>query len=247
MRPRRVPTRRVENDLDRVCSRGDRAQTHSDLACLESRIAVQSKDSGHAVERAGSDDVECTTRHDFLGGLEDQPNPDGKFGQRGQSQSGAEQDGGVGVVPACMRHTGDRGRVRRPGRLLHRQSVHVGAKCDSRPLRSDVAREPGATGKDLRRQPSGGEAGRDEFGGRVFAASQLRVGMDVSTPRDEVVGVRVNPRVDCRVHRRSTPSNRRVRCSGSDATRTAVRANAIAPSTTARSAEVVIHAAANSG
>ena len=152
-----------------------------------------------------------------------------------------------GVVPACMGHTGDCGRVRRSGRLLHRQSVHVGAQCDSWTLRSDIARETGATGKDLRRQSSGSKAGGDEFGGRVFAASQLRVGMDVSTPRDEVVGVRVNPRVDCRVHRRSTPSNRRARCSGSDATRTAVRANAIAPSTTARSAEVVIHAAANSG
>ena len=189
MRPRRVPTRRVEDDLDRVGSRGDRTQAHSHLACLESRIAVQSKDSGHTVERARGDDVECSARHDFLGGLEYQPNPDGKFGQRGQSQSGAEQDGGVGVVPACMGHTGDCGRVRRSGRLLHRQSVHVGAQCDSWTLRSDIARETGATGKDLRRQSSGSKAGGDEFGGRVFAASQLRVGMDVSTPRDEVVGV----------------------------------------------------------
>src|SRR3546814_17934472 len=76
MRPRRVPTRRVEDDLDRVGSRGDRAQAHSDLACLESRIAVQSKDSGHTVERARGDAVECSARHDFLGGLEYQPQSD---------------------------------------------------------------------------------------------------------------------------------------------------------------------------
>ena len=60
--------------------------------------------------------------------------PTGSSGTDASASAGAQQDRGVGVVTARVRHVGHRRRVGRAGALGHRQRVHVGAQRDPRPV-----------------------------------------------------------------------------------------------------------------
>ncbi len=119
MRSRRVPARREQRDLDLIGRRRDRARLDGHLADLQPRVAVQREDSRHPGERACGDGVDGATGHELFGGLEDQPNADGKFGHRRQRERRAEQHCGVAVVPARVSHIGHRRRVGRTAALGH--------------------------------------------------------------------------------------------------------------------------------
>ncbi len=213
-----------------------------DLADLEPRIAVQGEDPRHAGQRSGRDGVDGAARHQLFGGLEDQPHPDRKLGNRRQRQRGTQQDRGVRVMPAGVCHIGHGRGVRRAGALRHRQRIHVGAQRDPwLMLWAEVADQSGPAGQHLGVQPRVGQPLSDELSSGVFLAAQLRIAVDVPAPGDQVFVVGGQPRF-CGVDEAHTAALHfcaaitRSRSAGVCARWTIVRASMIAPSTTARSA-----------
>lgn len=99
----------------------------------------------------------------------------------------AQQHGRVGVMTARVHDTVHRGGEGVPGLLLQRQGVQVRAQrhCPTRPPALDQYRHRGLGGG------LGGEAKAREFlphevGCRVLLVGQLRVGVDVAAPVDDV-------------------------------------------------------------
>ena len=102
----------------------------------------------------------------------------------------AEQHRGVPVVAAGVHLARRASRVGKPGLLLDRQRVHVGAKPDAAmlPLPFEHADHPGPADAAMHRDAPGGELLGDDRGGALLLEADLRMGVEVVPPGDEVVG-----------------------------------------------------------
>lgn len=243
-----------------VGGRSDRPGGDRHPPDVQTRITVQCEDPRHPAQCPGGDRVDRTAGHQLLGGLKDQPHRDGQLRYRGQRQAGAQQDGGVRVMPAAVGNSGHRRGIRRAGALGHRQGVQIGAQRDPRPVfGTDITGQPGPTGQHLGFEPRIGQPLGDERGGGELLAAQFGMAVDMATPVDQIVVVGGQPGFDGvgdvglaegRTHNaalRSANSSTRSRWAGVCANRTTVRANMIAPSTTAVSPPGLTAAAANAG
>ena len=168
--------------------------------------------------------------------------PTGSSGARGQRERRAEQDRGVRVVPAGVRHIRHRRCVGGAGPLGHRQRVHVGPQRDpGLPVGAEIAGQSRPAGQHLGFEPGVDQPLDDELRGGEFLAAQLRVAVQMPPPVDEVLAVGGQPGVrDLRkshdAARFSSAASTRSRCSGDSASPTTVRASITAPSSTALSA-----------
>ncbi|CUX45850.1 hypothetical protein AGR4B_Lc60455 [Agrobacterium tumefaciens str. CFBP 5621] len=66
----------------------------------------------------------------FLGRLENEHHRTGKIPGFRQIAGGAEQDGGVHIMPAAVELSGIDGRIGQTGFLRHRQGIHIGPQPD---------------------------------------------------------------------------------------------------------------------
>ena len=196
MRARGMPARGVQCDLDEVGGRGDGAGGDRDPTDGQMGVAVQREDARHPGQRAGGNRIQCAAGHQLLGGLEQQSHRDRQVRHRRQRGRGAQQDRGMRIVTAGMRHTRHRRRIRQPGLLVHGQSVDVGAQRDpGRAFGSDVARQAGPAGQDLRIESGVDEPFGDEPGGGELLATQFGVAVQMAAPADDVVVVGGQPRL----------------------------------------------------
>src|SRR5690606_28098688 len=106
VRARGVPAGGPDGDGDVVRGRGDRADAGADLAAGDLRRAVQGVDLLDAVEDALVEELPGAARLDLLGGLEDEPHPDGQLPlllEAREDEAGPEDGTGVDVVAAGVR------------------------------------------------------------------------------------------------------------------------------------------------
>ena len=197
MGPRRVAAASAEPDRHHVGRAGDGTLAKSHLADVEGRIAVDGEDRGDTAHAAVVDHLGGAAGHHLLGRLEDQPYPPRKRSggvEPGECQAGAEQRGGVNVVPTRVRDPVDAGPPRVGRRVLHRKRVEVGAERypPPRPVgRPEVGDQPGRR-KALERYAGGIELTRDQLGGVLLLPSQLGVRVNPSAQRDQRWGKVVN-------------------------------------------------------
>ena len=170
---------------------------HGDLAGREVRGVVEAVDlvAGEALEEAVGDH-RAGASEAFLGRLEHEDGGAGKVARLRQIAGGAEQHGGVAVMPAAVEASGVLGAERQVGPLVHRQGVHVGAK--SHPAIARVATPQDAdhagaadagVGLDPPRlQPLGNDGRRARF-----LEADLGVGVQVMADGNELVGEIGNP------------------------------------------------------
>ena len=194
VRPRGVAALADEPHGQRVGGAGERALAQADAADVEARVAVQAEDVGDALERTGGDQVQRTTGHDLLGGLEQQPHASGQQAAGGdlrQREPGADEPGGVDVVAAGVRDAGDGAPPRVGDQVVDRQRVEVGAQRDQPAAVADLGQHSPALGS--RDGPAGVlERGHDLVGGALLGPAQLGVGVEVAAEGDELVGVLVD-------------------------------------------------------
>ena len=244
MRPRGVPARRVQRDLDLVGRRGDRPGPHRDPADRQPRIAVQREDPRHPGQRARGDRVDRAAGHQLLGGLEDQPHPDRQFGHRRQRQRGAR------AGPRCARRGRRRARRWAPAT---RTASRCGRPSAVRPCRRATrsagrARARSRTSSPCRRAaPSGSGRRRPDATRRTAwwrtpaVPAPGACGCACATRRGRRSGPRASASAACGSTLMTPPALAAARAPGrarraSRPARTIVRASMIAPSTTALSA-----------
>ena len=131
MRARGVAAAAGEPDLELVGRSGDRTLADPDLAEVEGRVAVEAEDLVDLVEGAELDERGRATRHDLLGGLEQQAYAAGQLAAAvhlGQGEAGADQAGRVHVVPARVRDAGAGADPGVGGQVVDRERVEVGAQ-----------------------------------------------------------------------------------------------------------------------
>jgi hypothetical protein len=126
----------------------------------------------------------------LLARLEEEPDPAGQVAPvLGQQPGGADEHGGVGVVPAGVHDPVDLGGVVEAGVVGHGQGVHVGPQQDRRPRPAAVEvghdRAQPLAGGDRERQPGQGVE-HPGLGGRQVEA-QLGAAVEVAAQRHHVV------------------------------------------------------------
>ena len=127
----------------------------------------------------------------LLGRLEDEHRGAVEGPRLGEVARRAEQHRGVPVMAAGVHLAGLGRGVGKPGRLLDRQRVHVGAKPDAAivaALPFEHADHPGPADAAMHRDAPGGELFGDDRGGALLLEADLRMGVEVVPPGDEVVG-----------------------------------------------------------
>ena len=193
-----VATRRGELDLDQVAGRGDRAGPGAELAHLQPRVAVQGEDPLDAVDGAVRDHVHRSAGLHLLGGLEDQPDTAGQRGRARERETGAQHHRGVGVVPARVHDVRHRRGERQPGGLVQREGVDVGAQRHAAPPMAHVTDQAGAVGEGARLEACGGQQPADHRRGAALGPAQLRRGVQLPTPGDDLGPVQRQPGVQPR-------------------------------------------------
>lgn len=119
-------------DFDGVRRRGDGADTRADLADVDTRIAVQRKNTRNALEHALLDAGQRTAGHGFFCRLEDDAHrsAQGGFLVHGvQHQRNAKHARGVDVMPARVGDAMVLRRERKPGLLDDGEGVDVSAQA----------------------------------------------------------------------------------------------------------------------
>jgi hypothetical protein len=124
----------------------------------------------------------------LLGRLEDEVNGPVELSGLGQRPGGAEQHGGVSVMPAGMHPAGDLGLVGHARRFLDGKRVHVGPDPDGtagspsrqRPNHACAAKPF----RDLQTQR--GERSGNEGRRLMFLKCQLRIAVQVVAPRNHL-------------------------------------------------------------
>ncbi len=124
----------------------------------------------------------------------------------GEVEGGAEHDGGVDVVTACVRHARHLAAVGHVLLVGHRQRIEVGPQRQpevgvpvpmrQRVVRQQIADEPGPRREAMRFEPGELEAFVDEVGGRSLFAAQFGMSVQVASQGDESFAVFVEPAVD---------------------------------------------------
>ncbi len=158
------------------------------------RVAVHGEDAADAVQHVAVDGVRRTAGQHLLGRLEDQPDRAGQqvtAGQLGQHQAGAENDGGVHVVPAGVRAVGDRRAVGDGLGVRNGQRVDVGAQRErvtgAAHLAADVADQSGAGGEHPRGEARLLQTLLDRGGGAELLVPELGVHVEVAPEGDELL------------------------------------------------------------
>ena len=168
-----------------------------------------------AVERAGGDQVSAPPGMTSSAGWKSsrtRPGSSAAGCDLGEGQAGADEAGGVHVVPAGV---GDaRRRVLVHGssvQVVDRQRVEVGAQRDERAARSPMLGDQSAASAAADRAAGLLERGGDRSVVRSSAQRQLGVGVQVAPEVDQVVGVLVDDLGDARGRRRIGGIGREVR------------------------------------
>ena len=195
----------VDRDGDARAGRHHRPVMHRDGARIEPRPVVEAEDALHreAVEQAVREHG-ARPAAALLGGLEDEMHGARPARIARQQGGGAEQGGGVAVMPAGMHHAGFGGGMGGAGRLRDGQRVHV------RPQPDRAVRLPARQG---RHHPGSAHAGGEgdaelaqallhEGGGRVLLVGELGMGVQMAPPFRE-------GRVQGLVHASSSPESAR--------------------------------------
>ena len=192
---RGVPARRMQHQLDVIGRRSDGPWPQPDLAHFKLGVAVQGKELADAPGDTGSDRIHRSAGHHLFGGLEHQPHSDRQIVHRGERLADAQEDGGVPVVTAGVRHTLDRGGEGLPGPFGDGKGVHVSTEPHQRPCRPEIAHQAGSLGQDARREACVGQFVEHHPSGPQFTPGQFGVGVEVTTPRHQLRTVLRQPAV----------------------------------------------------
>ena len=165
-----------------------RAGTDGHLARLQPRPYVQAEHPVDTLEHARLDHGAGSAGH-LLGRLEGEADSSGEIlAALRQQVSQRQRDGQVHVVAASLHHARADRAIGEPGPLLDRQPVHVGPHQHAlaRTLAAQGAHHagPGHTGCDL--EPEVAEVIGDHARRVDFLEGQLRLGMEVPAPSEEV-------------------------------------------------------------
>src|SRR5699024_113326 len=122
-----VPAPGVQGDGDRIGGGGEGAHAGADFADVELRLAVHRVYLRPGQQRPVFDDVDRATGVYLFRGLEHQAHVVGQAavgGEFGQCEAGAEDDGGVNIVPAGVGEPVGGGELHARG-FRHGQRVEV--------------------------------------------------------------------------------------------------------------------------
>ena len=191
MRAGGMATAALDPDIEIVGVGADRARHRGHLPDRDGRVVMCAEHhvAGEAVEQPLLHH-HLAAAAILLRGLEDEMHGAVEIPGLRQIARGAEQHGGVAIMPARMHHVRRLRPVLELVRLRHGQRVHIGADAD-RPGRVAVAQRPHqarARNPARDRDPPGLEPLGHEVAGPVLIEGQFRMAVDVMTPFGHVRG-----------------------------------------------------------
>ena len=191
MRIRAVAALPANLDVEEVRRRAHGTGANGHESGRHPRHEVKAVDlvDARIVERARVDHRARAAEH-FLGGLEEEHRGAGEVrAARRQELGEDDRDGGVTIVAARVHHAGGARAERQVELLGERQRVDVGAPGDrlARPVAAQDADDAGLRHPGAHVEPGLVEPFRDDLRGASLLERQLRMTMEVSPERDEIV------------------------------------------------------------
>ena len=187
-----VTTSAGNRDKEGILGRSNITRIDHHLVCFTVTGNMEGDHRIQLVERALFDHTNATrfvlVVAGFFAGLKEKADlAGGTIRHLGEQFRHAKQHGGVRVMATGMHRPGILRRILSTGRLQNRQRIHIGADADDRLAFTQVTNDPGLGHAGLRFNAITFERIRHQPRRALLLKAQLRVGMDIAPPGDQLL------------------------------------------------------------